>query len=426
MKNDEKNEEYVMSYNSLRENSYHKLIILLLGIAVVVNILRLEIRGFNLSDFMRDFKLVYVASDAFSKGENPYRKTDLQEVWQNVPVNEKLIDGSTLPVGPFMYPPFTLIFFLPVAFIPWKIAAYLILGLNLVLVAGIIVLLGYLGNFLNSKYDVILCILLFAALKVVHLGLVVGQPFFLSFFLGLSSLYFAKRKINILAVVMLAIAFIKPTVAIPFFLYFFFIKKYKFCVYTFILVLFLNLIAVLIMPMESIPTYFQEIASSFQPGHINDYTPLNPSFYDITDIQTILYLGINSEIAISVIKYTIAGLLIAFLLIKKKKFSNVPYNIIIFFTFISLFFIHHRFIDTLALTVVFVTMNPSQLFKSLRWRVLLLIPFIFPVTGLVVKLEKYLPSFMYHFAALNVQLTIVILFLCWVIVVNRNTQVRID
>lgn len=426
MKEEDNNEEPVMSYDSHNRNSFQKLIIILLGISVVVNIIRFEVKGIDLSGFMRDFKLVYVASDVFSKGENPYRRTNLQIAWQNVPDKEKLIDGSTLPVGPFMYPPFTILFFLPVALIPWKVAAYLMLGLNFVLVAGIIGLLGYLGNFLNSKYDVLLCILLFAALKVVHHGLVVGQPFFISFFFGLSSLYFVKQERKILALVTFVIAFIKPTIAIPFFLYFFFKKKYRFCIYVFCLVLFFNMIVVFIMPMNSIPTYFQEVSLSFKLGHINDYTPLNPLFCGITGIQTLLYLGINSEIVISIIKYTIAGLLIAFFLIKRKKFSNVPYNIIVFFTFMSLFFIYHRFVDTLALTVVLITMNPSQLFKSLHWRAFLLVPFLYPVTGLVIRLKHLLPPFIYHFAALNIQLSIVILFVCYMFALNKIKHARID
>lgn len=398
------------------------MIIVLLGVAIIVNFLRFYIRGIEPSSFMHDFKLVYTACAAFAKGENPYNRIDLEKVWQKIPDREKIIVGSTLSSGPFMYPPFVLLLFQPTVVIKWNIAAYLMFGLDIVLVLGIIILLGLLGNFVHLKYEMALCLLLITALKTSHLGLIVGQPFFFSFFFALLSIYFAKKGKYNLSVVTLSLSFIKPTVALPFFLYFFFKREYRVCIYTVCLVLCSNLIIIPFMPLDAIWTYFREVALSFEPGHINDYTPLNSSFYDITDIQTLLYLCLNSRIVVTIVKYAIAGLLIVFFLNKKKNFTNVPYNIIVFFTFFSLFFIYHRFIDTITLIVVLITLRPTQLFQSLGWRILLLVPLLFPVTGLVIILKSLLPSVVYHVAALNIQVSLTILFIFWIVMVHQNVQ----
>ena len=408
-----------------RNTLFHKTIIVLLVAGIVVNFFRLHIQSDNLSSFMGDLKLLYVACEAFTKGENPYNRIGLQKIWQNIPDDEKIVADSKLQLGPFMYPPFVLILFQPVAFIQWNIAAYLMFGMNILLVAGIIVLIGMLGNFFHLKYEMVLFFLLLAASKLVHLSLMVGQHFFVSFFFGLLSLYFSRVERNNLAVISLSLCFVKPTIAFPFFLYFFFLKEYRICFYSFCIVLCSNLFAIPFMPLEAMQTYFQEVALSLDTGHINDYTLQNPRFFHITGIQTLLYLGLNSAIVISIVKYMIAGLMIAFSLYKKRNFKNEPYNIILFYTFFSLFFVYHQFSDTIALILVLITFKPTQLFKSLGWRIVFLIPFLFPVTGLVTMLKNLLPSLVYHVAALNIQISITMLFIFWMVMLHKNMKSRI-
>ncbi len=103
------------------------MIIVLLGVAIIVSFIRFYIRGIEPSPFMRDFKLVYTACVAFAKGENPYNRIDLEKVWQNIPDKEKIVAGSILSSGPFMYTPFVLLLFQPTVVIKWNIAKYLML-----------------------------------------------------------------------------------------------------------------------------------------------------------------------------------------------------------------------------------------------------------------------------------------------------------
>ncbi len=85
-----------------------------------------------------DFKTYYYAAQAFRVGQNPYEPTVLSE-----------LAGEEISL-PFLYPPFTLVFFLPLTLVPFSSAFLLYLGLKLLAVIFLILIWR---SFLGKDFD---------------------------------------------------------------------------------------------------------------------------------------------------------------------------------------------------------------------------------------------------------------------------------
>ena len=396
-------------------NKKVKLILFLILIpALIINLTR-YLSNDTFHRYMLDFKPVYVGTLILSKGQNPYDNINIESTWKDICIREGLPEkpGPGLPNNPFLYPPSALIFFYPLVYTDFKTATSVWLILNILFIAGILFLIASLGSFIHSKTDLLLLIILFFATKMSHHGIMVGQPLFFSYFFCLFALFLEQRKNPILAGIALTFGFVKYTIAFPFLIYFAVKKDFKVLISSIVLIVLSNLVFSVFIPIDVLSSYVDMVIHTTSLGQCNDFTPINHRFFDMTMVHTILYLVINNREIVFILAWTTAITILYIMFSRGKLDIGKPRVILVFFTFYSLLFINHRFIDILILLNVFLIMTPSKLLESIGWKSGLLIPLFFPITGLVLRFMGHMPEIVEKFLLLNVQVSLVIIFIMW-------------
>jgi hypothetical protein len=389
--------------------------LLLLIAAILINFDRLRYEK-NELPYMCDFKLVWAACQVARTGGNPYDSLSLQYAWNSIARKENLNNrDAVIQSGPFMYPPYVVHLFSLFILLPWRIAAFVALILSVIFLGGTIALIAALGKYLSKPYELLLLGMIIAASKEAHHAVIIGQPLIASLFFSVASIYLSQKKRNWFAALSLCIGLIKPTVALPFFLYLLVSGKYRIVILSGILAGIANIVSLHFLPIDSLATCFSQVHLSMQPGRINDYSPINYQFFNLTGIETLLSVVITSREGIAIIKYVLLlSAIIGYCIVSKVKRNKGPYFSLIYFIFISLFFLYHRFADTLMLCVIMAGYRPSRLANKLRYFALLLLPFFFPFTGAIKIFKDKLPFFAYHLLSLNAQWAMLILFILWI------------
>lgn len=389
---------------------YSALVRLFLLVAVFVNIVRLPLTA---PAFMTDFRPVYTACRTFADGGNPYDDAQLKATWSTITTTEHIHGERApgLPESTFLYPPSILILFQPYTLLSWHTAKYVHLGITLLclVVAGLIVLRCGPGG--DRRKALLAGLLLFLAWKSNWLGVVIGQPAFFSMACALAALVLDDRSKPLPAAVLLALACVKQTMALPFFLYFLLKRRYGLVAVAVVVTALLNLLPFAVLPWHAATDYVALVQSTFEPGQSNDYSMLNPRFVDITSVQTLINIVVSSRTAVSVLFALLLAGAVVFFIVNRKRLERREW--LVYFCFCTLFFTYHRFSDTILLATVLLTLAPDELLRRLSWRVLLLVSLLFPVTGVAQYGRDLMPVWLYHIMALSITWGVVIAFVLW-------------
>lgn len=408
-----------LNSESLRGTRITVALVVLLS-AAAINLLRLANQDFKPT--MSDFKPIFTACKVFLDGGDPYDDGNIKSKWTEIQESEVFKDPEVpgLPNTPFVYPPLVLVLFAPATMFGWNVVVFFLLVMNLIVLAGVMIIIARLGGFLNSKAEMLLFVLLLLSLKAVYLGWSVGQIVFLSLFLSMLGVYFAKENRFILAALFLCCGLVKPLVALPFILYILLLKQYRVLAYAIGFFATGNLTIFFFLSDSALITYLNVVNLTLLPGGINDYSFQNDRFYGLTSLHGIIFWITNSRDVVAMVTNLIMLMALIFFIVKRRTFFSRPDHVLIFLIFGSLILAYHRVYDTIMLVVVFLAMKPSTLVQRMAWRTIFLAPLMFPVTGLALRLRPELPVELYHLAALNVPISLMVLCVLWLVVMREQ------
>lgn len=323
-----------------------------------------------------------------------------------------------------MYPPSILLLYQPLTLLPWVVSVRLFTLLNILFFGGIIFLIPRISIASFERIDWILLLFVFAGSKLVHLQLIAGQPFVSACFFGLLSILPACKENKWISGLALSLAMLKPTIALPFLLYLLYSRNYTSVLFCFFLTAVFNLSPFASMPFDTLSTYRMSFEQSFASGSINDYAYMNPCFQSLTDIRTIFYVLTNSRFASTVLKYVFLASLVGYLIVKRQAFfDDIPENILVAVTLISLWGLYHQALDMTSISVLFCVIPPGRLLCR-WWGILVLAPLIMPTTGVYLRLKEYLPDMAYRLSVLDFHFSLICILVVWMVVMQRGWKVK--
>ena len=367
-----------------------------------------DLLTYNFPPKMNDFKPLYVATRVFLQGGNPYEDQLIKKEWQSIKEKENLVDDIEpgLPNFPFIHPPGTLIVLSPLGQLKWQTAKYSYFFFNVVITLCSLVLIGKIGNLLDSGKELWLLVLSFFSFKSSILGLLFGQFFYFSFFFSMMALYCEKNQKNFLSGLFMALGLLKPTIGFPFLIYLLVKKKYDVFIYSTLIFIVLNLVVAIILPSSIFGSYLDMTNQSLAAGGRNDYSFQNERFFDLTSIQTVLFFVTNSRAAVLISSIVFGLFLLSLIIVKRDIYLKNSAYVLIILICSSLLLIYHRTYDCLMLSTIFLWLKPSDLIDKIKWNILFVLPLFLPFTGIALSLKPYIPETVYHIALLNIPISI--------------------
>jgi hypothetical protein len=185
----------------------------------------------------KDLAPVYCSSRAWMAGEEPYVLAQArQRTWEGCAEEGILPGGSTLT----MYPPTTFVLYAPVSLLPWPVARVVVAVLGAAMAGVMLVSLLSLtsGRLPHPDFRILLTAAVFGFAPL-HTALGQGQPAIPAVALLLAAGALAaksadagkgERSRDILAGALLGLALcLKPPLALPFLLYFGFLRRWLLC-----------------------------------------------------------------------------------------------------------------------------------------------------------------------------------------------------
>jgi hypothetical protein len=275
--------------------------------------------------------------------------------------------------------------------------------------------------------DVLFLYIVVLAMKPVQLAMYAGQPATLSFCAGLASVCLHRRRSTYATVFLLSLSLIKPTIAVVFMVYFLVQRCWPVIFSTATIFLIMNIIIVMILPAGSFGVYIDSVRNSFATGSINDASNAGPTFFDISSLQSLIYVFTNNSIlstAMFIVSIAVFGMLV-------WKFRRIILTdaeaSMILAAFASLFFLYHRSYDLMLVLLLFSVITPRQLFKRYPLPSLVLFILSLPLTGFVVRqmrdssFDEQYPMWG-HLVQLNTQIGTILLFALVLSVLWREWQ----
>ncbi|HCS21655.1 MAG TPA: hypothetical protein DIW47_14040 [Bacteroidetes bacterium] len=342
-----------------------------------------------------DLRQLYAGAQVLDSGANPYNDSLLKEHWKHH-FSEKELKGSPLPGGPenyLVYPPPVLVSFIPLSHWAWYDAR----ALFWTLCAAAVVLIGLFasGSFHLNKLLPGLLILL--AFKGTYTALILGQPLLFSLLFILIHFYAESKNRPALSGLFLALAFLKPSLALPIVFFLIAERKYKSLLYS----LGFSSLALILLLLSSGPTSFgdqfsgwfhnmnAQLAVAYSPEHDflrHNLTSLSSwiyslSGYDFSPADTFLVL--------------FTSLITVYLRLKKRIQALTSLVLLITLSFL---FSYHLYYDLLLFICLLYYVDLSRLPAK----------FLLPFLVFYLPLGYLLPSFNFHPPLLLVLLFLVI------------------
>jgi Glycosyltransferase family 87 len=345
-----------------------------------------------------DFKSVYLAARLYNKGLNPYQLRAADAEWFMLARTQGLKTDSWEPV-PFVYPPIAIVMYQPLIGVDLHSAITANLVLNLAALVVVFLVIGSLGAF-KSRTDWLLLLAIFFAWRSIPQGLATGNPGFVSLALATTSWYCYRKNRVFLSVLLVCLASFKPNIALPFMLFYLIGPNRWFFVAGFILTALINIY--LLFPYGFMGV-LKEVAGTANPGQIMDYSLLNPGYPQFTNIQTLIYwLVTNRNVVLVIMVWLFFG---AFLFVNKYKWLLQKSDYLpVLLVYFGMVLTYHRHYDSLAFLLVFSLVKPEKVLKKSGLGLLVAIPFIFPVTGLFLRWEGHIPTWLYTAGLMNIHL----------------------
>ena len=239
-----------------------------------------------------DFRNMYVGSSILIQNKNPYSDTLLKNSWEKIASHEKIEKGLNigLPNMPLLYFPNALVFYSPFLVFNYSLSALINQCITLLLVLGCafftIRILSLYHIHLGTFSQITIYATWFASKATVN-TINVGQPMWYSLFFCLLACYLFKKSNYIFGALVLSLATIKPTLALPFFLFLFITENKKWVIISSIIsVLFLIIPTLIYNPklwdlfnglILQIKGYKEYISSEYTQGFTYSFEVLSNS-----------------------------------------------------------------------------------------------------------------------------------------------------
>ncbi|MHB1278017.1 MAG: glycosyltransferase family 87 protein [Bacteroidia bacterium] len=328
-----------------------------------------------------DFRQLYAGAQLLDSGFNPYSDSLLKKQWKSN-FEPKQLEKLPLPGGPenyLVYPPPFVVSMVPVSRLAWFDARIVTWSVC----AGLVLLIGLLASGSLQGHTIFPVFLGLLAFKGTYIALILGQPLWLSLLFLLLHFHMERKNRPLLSGLFLALAFLKPSLALPIVFFLISGRKFKSLLYS----LGFSLLILGIMVLQFGPTSLAEqfsgwfhnmnaqMAVAYSPEHDflrNNLTSLSSwlyslTGYDLSHADTLLLL--------------LSSLLTVYLRLKKRI---QPLTTLTLLITVSFLFSYHLYYDLLLFICLFYYVDLSRL----------------PTTFFLPFLALYLP-FGYLFPSVN-------------------------
>jgi hypothetical protein len=324
-------------------------------------VLRGPLRALWPAGDFNDFLSPYVQTRIWMAGGDPYDATALVDHWPediSKPefVKREALDGSlALRHGvPSPYPITAFPLLVPLAVLPWKTANLCWLSLEilsfLVLVAALLRMSrSYLPEL--EGCGLVLAILLLAP---IHTAIAVENAVIVALALSTAAIVLREKQYTLAAAASLACATaLKPTIALPFFIFFALRKHWGTLAYTAAgcgAIFLAAEIRMLASGTNWLPSFLSISQRMFLPGGVNDFSNANPIRFDLLNLQVVM-----SQVAATprMAQYLSVGLALITLLIwlsLRQRSADQPMLLdLAILSVIALLPVYHRFYDAALL-----------------------------------------------------------------------------
>jgi glycosyl transferase family 87 len=379
---------------------------LILGLLIVLSATEFTVRGpwrFAHHRDMNDFISPYLQSKAWVKGIDPYNPANLVRLWPAEALQPRFLEedlaAGTLVLSrgiPTAYPLSSLVVLAPLTIFPWPIAhaAWLVINLAAFSCMGL-----SLAELIHLKWNetrtYIFCALLLA-LAPFHTGLATGSIAMIVVAIAAVGCLAAARQQEMMAGILLAIATcLKPQVALPFVLYFLFLRRWRLVGTAMGIVALIATLAVFRLTMAGTPwleSYLDDNRVLFSRGSLGDFSEANPIRFGLVNLQVPLYAMVHDRAIATGLALAIgivAGLWWGFL-VTRRSGRGQQLLALSALVVISLLPIYHRFYDAslLVFPLAWSLADLSEKIRSLgNVTLCLILPFLVPGGTLLEQIQ---------------------------------------
>jgi hypothetical protein len=348
-----------------------------------------------------DFRNLYLGSRIWLEGGNPYNDDELKKEWAVVCEEDYMLPETQpgLPQNFLVYPPYALIISAPFALLNWQAA--IVLNFILILFCMVLMIMAVFRIHpvpsVHAKYRLLVLALVLIALKGTAHAAIVGQPSFVCIVAVFLSYLCMQRNKKYLCTLLLIAASLKPTIALPMWLFLIIHKEWK-TLFSAIAGILILLFAVLLAypdPAFIIKSFLQNGAmlQALLYFHGPDY-PYNYHMISGTQLQIILELIADAS---SRYQLWISGILIlagaTYVYLKRTTTSRLYQLCILIVT--CLLATYHLFYDAMMLLPI-VALTGYAANKRTAWLIAACIPLFIPFNGIIAHFPSLQPlSFLY-------------------------------
>jgi hypothetical protein len=309
-----------------------------------------------------DFLSPYIQSRAWLEGSDPYNLENFVKFWpHDKPIFtfvKKDAAAGTLAFNrgvPSPYPITSFVVLVPFGLLPWNAAETLWLLLNVsalvFVIAGLVALARV--PWRDTRAWVFAAFTL--GLAPIHTGLFTANPIVLVLGLGVAALCAARQDRDGLAALALTIAMcLKPQVGLCFLIFFLVQRRWKPVLACCGMSAAIFLLAVVRLAAAGAPwwiSYLNVSQSVFARGGINDFTPANPIWFQMINLQVAFFPLLPRAAAANILAASVGlGFAVLWLLCALKRSRDSDHLLTLSaLAVISLLPVYHRFYDAALL-----------------------------------------------------------------------------
>jgi hypothetical protein len=263
-------------------------------------IVRGPVRAVGSSIHFNDFLSPYIQARALVEGLDPYSPQVLLRLWpEDAPhfvflakevANGSLVANRGIPTA---YPITALVLIAPFAFLPWKFASLVWLGINLISFAIMLGALVALAGFSYRDPSAILLVAATLALAPFHTGIVTCNVTLVAVELSVMAIWTARQRFEMTTACLLAVVTgLKPQIGLCFLLYYLLRRRWRICGIAFSLLACMVGIGLLRLELGHTPwiaDYFNDNRILLETGVLGNFTAINPTRFGLINLQVALY-----------------------------------------------------------------------------------------------------------------------------------------
>lgn len=310
-------------------------------------------------DGWNDFLSPYIQSKAWTQGRDPYSVNVFLSGWPATLdrpgfVAHDAADGTLIAKHgvPSPYPLSSFVLLGPFSLLTWSTAHVAWIVINLLGFACSLAALVSLSGLTLKQPRAQLFLAIGLALTPFHTGIATGNPTVLVVGLCVGAVWAANRKWEKVAGILLAVAVcLKPQVGLCFVFYYLVRRRWSVagmaCGWSAVITV------IAISRLAGVPwlsTYLQINKNVFGPGAINDFTTLNPVWYNMIDSQVLLWQLVRNAVLANLLALLLGILSVAIWswLVTKRQNTSELLEISCLIV-LSLLPVYHRFYDAALL-----------------------------------------------------------------------------